>query len=279
MLLAPGPCQPGDRRWLRTERKHSDQCSALINYPLTLTFISLSVAVTQQGQFPATRTSSLVLLGLFFFTCVFWHKSQKNTSPRAMIISSSVACPAMARHCQTLWHSEGCSGHAPLQLLCLSRGLPWMPGTVLPGVGPQGYGCCAELSHPHHPSGGHVCTHIAWSWCASVSSCVRGCSCSHTSPAHAHQLFVFLCWLHSVLLACWPWAQLLPVFLPAGSHPAFSSTDGLSQPKARFNRLPLVGLGWTRCPAAWDVCMAAATVTAVGWSIPLLQTPLARLGS
>lgn len=188
-------------------------------------------------------------------------------------------CPAMVRHCQTLWHSEGRSGHTPLQVLCLPRGLPQIPGTVLPGVGPQGWGCCAELSHLDHPSGGHACVHIAWSSCASISSCVWGCSCSHTSPAHAHQLFVFLCRLHSVLLACWPWAQLLPVFLPAGSHTAFSSTGGLSQPKAQFNRLPLVGLGWARCPAAWEVCTMAATVTAVGWSIPLLQTPLARLGS
>lgn len=214
---------------------------------------------------------------MVFFTCMFWHKYQKNTSPGAMTISSFVPCPAMVRHCQTLWHSEGCSGHAPLQVLCLPRGLPRMPGTVLPGVGPQGYGCCAELPHLDHPSGGHECMHIAWSSCASVSSCVWGCS-AHTRP----QLMLTSC-----LSFC---AGCTVSCSPAGlglSSCLYFCLQGATLPSPALVACPspkpgLTGylwLGWARCPAAWEVCTAAAMVTAVGWSIPLLQTPLAHLDS
>ena len=44
-------------------------------------------------------------------------------------------------------------------------------------------------------------------------------------------------------------------------------------PKASLRGLPLVVLGWARCPPAREVCTMAAAVTAVGWSIPFLQTP------
>lgn len=57
------------------------------------------------------------------------------------------------------------------------------------------------------------------------------------------------------------------------------ATSGLSQPKAWFTGLLLVVPGWAHCPPAWVVCTTVATVTAVGWSIPLLQMPLAHLGS
>ena len=104
---------------------------------------------------------------------MFWHKCRKTASPRAVTASRSVPCPAMARHCRTLRHSEGCSGHHPLQVLCLPRGLPRVPGTALPRVGSRGWRGCAELSHPNNPSGGvYVCAHTSELACQRFLLCM-----------------------------------------------------------------------------------------------------------
>lgn len=178
-------------RWRCTECKHLDQCSALINYPLTLTFLSLSVAVTQQGQFLPSQPPGHPpwCYRFWFFTFMFWHECQKTASPRAMTASDTVPCPATARCCQTLQHLEGRSGHPCWRALCSPRGPPRVPGTTLPGVGPRGWGCCSELSHLDNLSGGGV--HTPRSSYASVSSCARGCPHSHASPARAHPRLSF----------------------------------------------------------------------------------------
>lgn len=101
-LLALGLAAERDAGcWCCRDLKHSHQCSALINYPLTFTFISLSAAVTQQGQSlpPRPHRCPPRVYFCFFFTCMLWHES----------VTASGSMPCLGTPCHK--HSAGPEYH------------------------------------------------------------------------------------------------------------------------------------------------------------------------
>lgn len=170
--------------WRCQDLQHSQQCSVLINYPLTFTFISLSAAVTQRGQSlpPWPHKCPPWVYFCFFFTCMFWHEYGR-AAPSSLRLPVAL-CPAWA---------------APVTSTLLTAALDaWHSSPQSASLGME---LGAQLSPMDNTSRGFA-AHMTMF------------SAGHRSvPAYmCPQLMPTCC----VPCTCWPWA----VVLPAGSHSA-----------------------------------------------------------
>lgn len=138
-------------------------------------------------------------LFLFLFHLYVLARVLKNCFAQGCDCQQLHALPSHGEIPSVIW--RGAAG-TPIAGALLTLGAAPGPQHGSPWVGPWVWGCCAEL----HP----LITHLGLCVCSSeLTRCefllCTGCSC--VSPAHAHVLFVFPCWLHGVPLTHWPWAQ------------------------------------------------------------------------